>query len=429
MSISYMLQFLDKQALSLTAILDLPRDLHLSGGEYSWASGIYYLGYMVAAYPAAMLMVRWHVGKTIAASICIWGGILTVTAACHDAAGLMAVRFLLGAAESAIAPGLSVSVAMCVAGIIGGLTAYGVGHIQSIAPWKSVFLFFGSMTVVCSFCFVFLMPDTPMQAWFLNDEDRAKAVTRVRMNMTGIKSSEFRWSQCIEALLDTKTWPFFGQLLYAMPLLVYPKLTNHKFGTIVVKGLGFSTFSSLLVQAACYIAQLIAVLISTGGSSYFTNTRTYWMLWNFALSIIGASLVGELPAHLLWGRYAGKCLMTAAAANFPLMMSLSSGNVAGFTKKMTVNAVILISFCVGIIVGPQLFFEYQAPTYTLGFLDIMICYAVGMILCGVARLYFVWENRRRDRVNPLALGNEEIDGGVAGMLDKTDREIPQFREV
>ncbi|GKZ26528.1 hypothetical protein AbraCBS73388_002772 [Aspergillus brasiliensis] len=154
MPISYMLQFLDKQALSLTAILDLPRDLHLSDGEYSWASGIYYLGYMVAAYPAAMLMVRWHVGKTIAASICIWGGILAVTAACYNAAGLMAVRFLLGAAESAIAPGLSVSVAMwykrseqpwrqdawfignSVAGIIGGLTAYGVGHIHSIEPWK-----------------------------------------------------------------------------------------------------------------------------------------------------------------------------------------------------------------------------------------------------------------------------------------------------
>ncbi|PYH32952.1 vitamin H transporter [Aspergillus neoniger CBS 115656] len=443
MSISYMLQFLDKQALSFTSILDLPGDLHLRGDEFAWASGIYYFGYMVAACPAAMLMIRWHVGKTVAISICIWGVILTVTAACDSAAGLLVERFFLGAAESAIAPGLSVIVAMwykrseqplrqaawlvgnSFAGITGGLIAYGLGHIQSMAPWKVIFLLFGSLTVALSLVFIFLMPDTPMQAWFMNDEDRLKAVTRVRMNMTGIKSSEFKWRQCTEALLDAKTWlfcaiTFFGQV---------PNGALTTFGTIVVNGLGFSTFNSLLLQASCYLAMLIAVLISTGGSSYFANTRTYWMVWNLCLATIGTALIRELPAHLMWGRFAGKLLMTAAAANFPLTMCLSSGNVAGFTKKMTVNTAILISFCVGNIVGPQLFFEDQASTYTTGFLAIMICYAVGIILCGAARFYLVWENRRRDGVYPPFHGNEEVDGDVAGMLDKTDKEIPQFRYV
>ncbi|GLA73371.1 hypothetical protein AtubIFM55763_004283 [Aspergillus tubingensis] len=430
MSISYMLQFLDKQDLSFTSILELPGDLHLSGDEFAWASGIYYFGYMIAACPAAMLMVRWHVGKTIAISICTWGVILTVTAACDNAAGLLVERFFLGAAESAIAPGLSVIVAMwykrseqplrqaawfignSFAGITGGLIAYGLGHIESMAPWKVVFLLFGSLTVARSLIFIFLMPDTPMQAWFINDEDRLKAVARVRMNMTGIKSSEFKWTQCIEAFLDAKTWllcaiTFFGQV---------PNGALTTFGTIVVNGLGFSTFNSLLIQASCYLAMLIAVLISTAGSSYFNNTRTYWMVWNLCLATTGTALIRELPAHLMWGRFAGKLLMTAAAANFPLTMCLSSGNVAGFTKEMTVNTAILISFCVGNIVGPQLFFEDQAPTYTTGFLAIMICYAVGVILCGVARFYLVWENRRRDGVYPPFHGNEEVVGDIADKL-------------
>lgn len=59
----------------------------------------------------------------------------------------------------------------------------------------------------------------------------------------------------------------------------------------------------------------------------------------------------------------------------------------------------------------------------------MICYAVGVILCGVARFYLVWENRRRDGVYPPFHGNEEVVGDIAGMLDKTDKEIPQFRYV
>lgn len=45
-----------------------------------------------------------------------------------------------------------------------------------------------------------------MDARFLNEEDRLKAIRRVQENMTGIKSDEFKISQFIEALLDLKCW-------------------------------------------------------------------------------------------------------------------------------------------------------------------------------------------------------------------------------
>lgn len=69
MAVSYMFQFLDKTALSYTSILGLQQDLHLTGSDYSWSSSIYYFGYLVASYPAAILMVRWRVGKLIAAAV------------------------------------------------------------------------------------------------------------------------------------------------------------------------------------------------------------------------------------------------------------------------------------------------------------------------------------------------------------------------
>lgn len=69
MAVSYLFQFLDKSALGYTAIMSLRSDLSLSGLEYSWASGIYYVGYLLASYPAGWLMVRLPVGKTIAASV------------------------------------------------------------------------------------------------------------------------------------------------------------------------------------------------------------------------------------------------------------------------------------------------------------------------------------------------------------------------
>jgi hypothetical protein len=52
----------------------------------------------------------------------------------------------------------------------------------------------------------FTIPDSPMTAKFLSEEDRVKAVERVQDNLTGIKSHQVKRYQVIEALLDPKTW-------------------------------------------------------------------------------------------------------------------------------------------------------------------------------------------------------------------------------
>ncbi len=69
MGLSYMFQFLDKSALGYTAIMGLQSDLNLTGELYSWASGIYYFGYLAASYPEAALLVRFPVARTIAISV------------------------------------------------------------------------------------------------------------------------------------------------------------------------------------------------------------------------------------------------------------------------------------------------------------------------------------------------------------------------
>lgn len=69
MAFSYLFQFLDKSALGFTAIMGLQEDLHLTGEDFSWASSVYYFGYLIASYPASMIMVRMPVAKTISASV------------------------------------------------------------------------------------------------------------------------------------------------------------------------------------------------------------------------------------------------------------------------------------------------------------------------------------------------------------------------
>lgn len=52
----------------------------------------------------------------------------------------------------------------------------------------------------------FLLPDVPSAAWFLTKEERLLAIARVSDNLTGIKTTEFSWDQCREALCDINTW-------------------------------------------------------------------------------------------------------------------------------------------------------------------------------------------------------------------------------
>lgn len=111
-----------------------------------------------------------------------------------------------------------------------------------------------------------------------------------------------------------------------------------QFGVIIIHGLGFDTFPTLLLQTASYVVSFALVLLATAGSTYLRNTRTYFMAWNFCVAIAGCVIIRQCSVEQKWARYAGFCLVFAYVANFPLLMSMASGNFGGFTKKMTVNA-------------------------------------------------------------------------------------------
>lgn len=120
-----------------------------------------------------------------------------------------------------------------------------------------------------------------------------------------------------------------------------PKLTDGpQFGSIVIEGLGFDTLPTLLLFGASYFSQLLFLLVATVGCTYIRNSRTYFMALNFGVSIAGCCMVRQLPAEMKWARYAGYFLILPYSANFPLYMAMATGNVSGFTKKMTVNAIV-----------------------------------------------------------------------------------------
>lgn len=57
------------------------------------------------------------------------------------------------------------------------------------------------------------MPDSPMEAKFLNHAEKLIAVERLRMNQTGIGSGLWKWDHVLEAFIDPKTWLWFCLML------------------------------------------------------------------------------------------------------------------------------------------------------------------------------------------------------------------------
>lgn len=99
---TYVLQYIDKQALSYAAVFDLFTDTGITGDQYSWFASIFYFAYLAAEYPWVFLAQKTRMGKVVTGCVISWGSVLMLTAACSNFGGLAACRFLLGVFEAPI---------------------------------------------------------------------------------------------------------------------------------------------------------------------------------------------------------------------------------------------------------------------------------------------------------------------------------------
>ena len=87
------------------------------------------------------------------------------------------------------------------------------------------------------------------------------------------------------------------------------------------------------------------------------------MIFITASSLLGVLLIYKLDPQNKTGRLMGIYIGVGYAVNVPLCMSLVTSNVAGFSKRSVVSAMIFIAYCVGNIVGPQFYHSSESPSY------------------------------------------------------------------
>lgn len=232
----------------------------------------------------------------------------------------------------------------------GSLLSYGLAKIQSdtLRPFQIIFLFCGCLTVAFSVVVFIWLPDSPMQARFLKEDDKLLAIERVRMNQMGISSGIWRWDHVRECLLDVKTWLWFAMLT----AVSIPSGGITTFGPLIVKSFGFDSFTTILFNMPFGAVQLVATL---GGA--WAATR--WKAKSPVLAalcippIVGISLLLKIEhtaanrGILLFAYY----ITSVYPAISPMIYSWSGQNTGGDTKRKVNTAVLFIGASAGNIIG------------------------------------------------------------------------------
>lgn len=86
------------------------------------------------------------------------------------------------------------------------------------------------------------------------------------------------------------------------------------------------------------------------------------------------------------------------------------------------NALVLMSFCLGNILGPLTFRDQDAPQYIPAKISVFVANAASIVLTLFLLFYYMWENKRRDKVMTGVPHRENVE-----FMDMTDKENMEFR--
>ncbi|KAI9149877.1 Thiamine pathway transporter THI73 [Paramyrothecium foliicola] len=434
---TYALQFHDKALLSQAAIFGLREDLGLKDGlKYSWASLIFYFGYIAGTYPLSLLAQKYSTRVVITCITFLWSIVVLTTPACRSYGDFLANRFILGLIESGVSP-----IFMLIVGLwythaeqvsrsswwysfsggsllVSPLINYGLGHITggSLRPWQYMYFLAGGITVLWAVALWWLFPDTPQHAMGFTDEERVMLMERVRGNNAGAENRTFKKYQMLEALGDYRLW--------GICLLSIVSCTGSGavgvFGPIIFNGMGFDVFESLLLNLPIGALAFICVLGSGYLGRHLPNARLHIVAGACIPVILGCLLLWQLPSSSHAGRIVGFYLIDFFSSAWIQCIGLGTSNVAGYTKKTVFASATFVAYSIGNIIGPLLFDASYAPRYDRSFVGIMICFVICLVAAEGLRILLDKENKKREaRYGP--------PNNIHGLEDLTDHENKSFR--
>ncbi|KAJ7457059.1 putative MFS transporter [Mycena latifolia] len=344
----YLLCYLDRSNIGNAKILnsethnDLLSETHMTSFQYTIALMVFLIAYAIFEVPSNYFLKKLSPSRWIAFLMFSWGALTMGLGGTKSYGAVTATRFLLGAFEAGLFPGLvfystfwyktderSIRVAIILAsatlaGAFGGAIAFGVGHMNQtngLSAWRWLFILEGLPSCLSSVLVFFYLPDYPETAGWLTDEEKKLAARRLKGQSSLGTSKVMTWPDAKATLTD---WRLYAH--YAIYFgISTPFSSLSLFTPSITAGLGFKSLKANLMTVPPYaLAYVVTILVSWSADHF--NARA---LHSAIMSLVGAAgfmASALLPADAYLHRYG--CLLVASAGSFscipPLLGWLSS---------------------------------------------------------------------------------------------------------
>jgi ACS family tartrate transporter-like MFS transporter len=297
LSLGYLINALDRFNVSIAA-LTMNKALGLSATTYGLAAGAFFWSYVLFQVPSSAILTRLGARRWLGVTMVVWGICSAGTALVWDAQSFVAMRFLLGVAESGFFPGVAWFMtrwfpsrhrgrAMGVfyafgasASVIGGPLSGNLLLLDGwhgLAGWQWVFLIEGVPACLLAGLCPILMRDRPEDAaWLRRDE---QIWLRERMDAEGRQSA----SQTL-TLMQAMLSPMIVMLIVGYLLIGFGVYSKNFFLPLMIKTMGYGDQTVGYLSALPSVAGVFGMILFSRHSD-----RTGERVWHVALPCLLAS--------------------------------------------------------------------------------------------------------------------------------------------
>lgn len=306
-------------------------------------------------------MQRLPTAKYLGANVALWGLMTALVATAKDWVALVTLRVLLGCFEAAVAPALILLTTMWyrrseqpsrmglwyvgtgTGSIIGALASFGFQHYtdKAFTSWQIMFLVFGLITIAVGLLVMVVVPDNPMKCKFLTHDEKIWAIERLRENKTGIENKHFKAYQAWECLRDPQTW-LISLITISSNV---PNGAVSSYQATIIKGFGYTSKQTALLSIPSGVIAIICVLSATYLAGRYAVRGPIIICYLLVGGVVGGCLLAFAEDDNQGAKLAGNYLTNVIGSSLPLLYSYAGANYAGHTKKVTMNAILLMSFC------------------------------------------------------------------------------------
>ncbi|CCM06677.1 uncharacterized protein FIBRA_08962 [Fibroporia radiculosa] len=131
-------------------------------------------------------------------------------------------------------------------------------------------------------------------------------------------------------------------------------------------------------------------------ATYWPNGRAYSAALAYAVAIFGSILVNVLPSSDRVGLLFSYWISITMISPFVVVLAWVGSLTAGHTKRVTMNAMVMVGYALGNAVGPQFWLAKYHPRNHVPWAILTACWATCLVLLLVTRWVLVRENARRD---------------------------------